>query len=344
MPDKLTPTEKRYFVDDGADRGPMTMFRVRFHPGEAKLWAQCVDRRLALWDLNAEPQEVKRKKEKYIVGELVCPHEVGWIRGFDVHPGGQHVVTGGSDRTLRLWNWQDGRPAEKPLASVKAHDGWVEAVAYSPDGSQLVTVGADALLKIWEAETLKLVESLVGHKKYACDVAFSPDGKLLLSGAEDGWVIVRDAKSHDELRRIEFGSANEQFGQNPRHSGVHRLSVSHDNRWLAAAGGENLNVYDLASGEIVAAEKLRMDVAFHPSADVLAGGDNQTKVWRYEANRLAPPEQDKKGNRKSPSGLPGKELSTIKRGDWSLGLRFSPDGQRLALGKSDGTVEMWELG
>lgn len=343
MPDKLTMIEKLFFVDDGAKRGPMTMFRVRFHPTEPKLLALCADRRVAVWDLNGEPQEIKNKKEKCVVGELLCPHEIGWVRGFDVHPQGKNVATGGSDRTLRLWKWNDGRPAEKPTQQVAAHDGWVEAVAYSPDGTQLATAGADGLVKVWDAVSLKPIQSLTGHSKYASDLTFSPDGKLLISGAEDGVVIVRDATNYSEVRRIEFGAANNQFGQQPRHSGVHRLAVSHDNRWLAVAGGEKLDVYDLSSGEIVASERLRMDVAFHPQSHLLAGGDNETKVWACEVQKFVPPEKDKDGRGKTPATIPGKVLTSIKRGDWSLGLGFSHDGRQLALGKADGTVELYDV-
>lgn len=340
---KLTKVETPYFVDDGAKRGPMTMFRVRFHPTEPKLLALCVDRRVACWDLNGEPREVKGKKEKVVVGELLCPHEIGWVRGFDVHPRGEFVATGGSDRTLRLWKWSDGRPSDQASHQVAAHDGWVEAVAFSPDGKTIATAGADALVKVWDAASLKPIQSLRGHSKYASDLAFSPDGRLLISGAEDGVVIVRDATDYAELRRIEFGSANDQFGQIPRHSGVHRLTVSHDNRWLAAAGGEKLEVYELVSGEIVASERLTMEVAFHPSADALAGGESEVKFWSFEAGKLIPPEKDKNGKPQNAKGIPGEPFAAVKRGEWSLGLQFSPDGQQVALGKADGTVEVYDV-
>jgi WD40 repeat protein len=341
---KLTRNETNYFVDDGAKRGPMTMFRVRFHPAETKLLAQCADRRLAFWNLDDDPQEVKGRKEKCVVGELVCPHEIGWVRGFDVAPDGRSLVTGGSDRTLRRWQWSGGRPDDTSSLTVeKAHDGWVESVAFAPDGRRLATAGADGIVKVWNADDLKPIASLASHAKYACDVAFSPDGKLLVSGAEDGVVIVRDANTLEEILRIEFGDANNQFGQNPKHSGVHRLAISHDSRWLAAAGGEKLELYDLAAGEVRASETLRMDVAFHPAAEVLAGGESETRVWQYEADKFAPAEKDRSGMPKPPGAIPGKAAGAIKRGEWSLGLSFSNDGKQLAVGKADGTVEFWEL-
>jgi WD40 repeat protein len=343
MPGQLTKTKKTYFVDDGAKRGPLTIFRVRFHPTKDKLLALCVDRRVACWDVNGESQTVKSKQEKCVVGELVCPHEIGWIRGFDIHPRGEFVATGGSDRTLRLWKWTDGRPDERTLHQVAAHAGWVEAVAFAPDGNTLATAGADRSVKIWSVSDLQQKHSLTGHTRYAADLAFTPDGRLLISGGEDGKLIVWDTQAWQPVRTIEFGGANDQYGQTPRHSGIHRLAVSHDSRWLAAAGGEKLEVFDLASGELVASERVGMDVVFHPTANLLVVGESEVKCWSYQAEKFAPPEIDKNGKPQNAHGIPGESLAAMKRGDWSLGLHFSADGKYLALGKADGTVDLYEL-
>lgn len=343
MASKLTKTEKTYFVDDGAKRGPMTMFRVRFHPTQPRLLALCVDRRVAVWDANGEPQSVKNKKEKCVVGELLCPHEIGWIRGFDIHPQGDFLATGGSDRTLRLWKWVDGRPSDQPLHQVAAHEGWVEAVAFSPDGRMIATAGADRAVKIWSAADLQPLRTLAGHTRYVADLAFSPDGRLLVTGGEDGKLIVWDVQSWQTARAIDFGGANDQYGQIPRHSGVHRLTISHDSRWLAAAGGEKLDVFDLATGEIVASERVTMDAAFHPSINVLIGGESELKGWTYEADKFAPPAKDKNGKPQNAKGIAGSSIAAVKRGEWSLGVHFSHDGKQLALGKADGTVELYGL-
>jgi WD40 repeat protein len=339
---KITKVEKSFLADDGQKRGPMTMSRLRFHPREPKLLAQIVDRRLALFDLDAEPVEIS-KKGKQVPGELVCPHEIGWVRGFAVHPSGEAVITGGSDRTLRLWPWADGRPAAASAVQVAAHDGWVEAVAYSRDGKLVVSVGADKKVKIWNAADLKLLETLAGHARYLADVVFTYDGQCFLTGGEDGKVIVWETASLKSLATIETGGTNNQFGQTPRHSGVHRLAISHDDRWLGVASGEALNLYDLVARAIVATEKCDMDLAFHPSANLLVAGESEVRFFNYDPAELKPPELDKNGKPAKPKAIPGKQIASVKRGDWSLGIAFSPDGKRVALGKSDGTVELHDV-
>lgn len=344
MPSKLTKVEKTFFVDDGNKRGPLTMLRVRFHPAEQKLIAASADRRVAWFDLTADADQDVKGHGKCVVGQLICPHEIGWVRSVDFRPDGKQLVTGGSDRTLRVWDWKDGRPAEQPARQVTAHDGWVEAVAFSPDGSHIATAGFDGLVKVWNAADLKLLQTLAGNERYVDDVAFFADGSRLISGGEDGRVIVWDTQSWQPLRTIDFGGANDQSGQTPRHSGVHRLAVSRDDRWLGVAGGTWTSVFDLQSGEIVAREdRINMQVAFHPMADVFAAGESEAKFWDFEADKFAPPAKDKNGKPQNPRGIPGKSFASVKRGEWSLGLRFSGDGKQVALGKANGTVELYDV-
>jgi WD40 repeat protein len=342
-PTGIKKVEKTYYATDGHDRGPLTVSRVCFHPQQAQLVAACADRRLMLFDLAAVADQEVKGRGRCVVGQLVCPHEAGWIRGVDVSPDGRWVATGGSDRTLRLWAWSDGRPADEPARQVAAHDGWVEAVAFSPDAELMATAGADGAVKLWKTDGLVPLKSLPAHRRYIADLRFSPDGRLLLSGGEDGRIVVHDARTWSELRVIEFGDANDQFGQNPRHSGVHRLALSGDSRWLAAAGGNKLELYDVESGQLTATERLNMDVAFHPRANLVAAGESEVKFWSFEPTKLIPPPADRSGKPQPPSGIPGKLLASAKRGDWSLGVGFAPDGRQVALGKADGTVEVYDV-
>ena len=92
-------------------------------------------------------------------------------------------------------------------------------------------------------------------------------------------------------------------------------------------------------GAAVAGDAVRLQAAYHPGADVLAAGGDMVKVWAYEAARFVPMAANKGGK---PS-LPGKELGTVKLGDFALGIGFSIDGSLLAMGKSSGVVEVWKV-
>ncbi len=341
MPPTRLTRLKTYHVDDGAKRGPLTMSQVRFHPTERVLLAACADRRIAVWNL--DDKEATVKNQTAVAGVLAGPHNAGWVRCLDVSPDGKWLVTGGSDRHLKLWAWAAGKPADAPTRDTEAHTGWVEAVAFAPDGKRIVTAGADSAVKVWDAATLAPVKTLTGHTGFLRDLAFAPDGSVFVSGGEDGRLLVWDATTFALLRTITFGEANDQFGQNPQLSGVHRLHVSRDGKWLAAAGGKKLLVFALATGEPVATENLDAQVAFSPTDDVLAAGSNNAKVWAYDPAKFQPGKPDKTGKPTNPGPVPGKELAQIKLGDFALGMRFSANGKLLGLGQSGGKVEVWEV-
>lgn len=341
MPASKLTKLKTCGIDDGAKRGPLTTAQVRLHPTERALVAACGDRRLAVWNL--DDAEVTTKNTAAVPGKLLCPHAAGWVRAVDFAPDGKWVVTGGSDRTLKLWAWADGKPGDKPTHDIEAHTGWVEAVAFSPDGTRVVTGGADTAVKVWDAANLKPVKTLAGHTGFVRDVAWLPDGSAFVSGAEDGKLLVWDAKTFELTRTITYGGAVEQFGQHPALSGVHRLHMSHCGKWLAAAGGKGGTLFNTESGAAVASLKEEAQVCFHPAEHLLAAGSNVVRVVAFDADKLRPGKPDKNGKEPTPPALPGKELAQIKLGDFSLGMRFSADGKLLALGRADGKVELWEV-
>lgn len=103
-------------------------------------------------------------------------------------PDGATLLTGGFDRTARLWNVADGRER----ATLEGHEGWVAAVAFSPDGSLVATGSHDQLIKIWDAAAGLELACLRGHTGNVYTVAFSPDGTTLASGSLDGTVRLWD--------------------------------------------------------------------------------------------------------------------------------------------------------
>ena len=300
MPPTKLSKWKTYHIGDGAKRGPLTMSQVRFHPTERVLFAATADRHIAVWNLDGKEATVKNLTA--VPDKLVCPHDAGWVRCMEVSPDGKWVVTGGSDRTLKLWAWAERKPADNPTHQIEAHAGWVEGVAFSPDGKGLVTVGADFAVKAWNATDLSSVKALTGHTTFLRDAAWLPDGSAFVSGAEDGKVLVWDAKKLELIRSITFGGANDQFGQNPALSGVHRLHVSREGKLVAAAGGKAVSFFDLATRSADAEDKSDAQVCFSPTDDVLAFGSNNAKVVAYDAT-MSP---GQRSTRAASSGRPAR--------------------------------------
>ena len=100
------------------------------------------------------------------------------------------VVTGSSDRTLRLWDMPgDSQPLR--------HDAAVMAAAFDATGSRIITASADKTARIWDAATATMLRELP-HNSNVDDAAFSPDNALILTLSEN-MVRVWDAAT-GELR------------------------------------------------------------------------------------------------------------------------------------------------
>jgi WD40 repeat protein len=88
-------------------------------------------------------------------------------------PDGKLVVSGSSDRTIRVW---DAREKGAAVGRYAGHTGPVKSIAFSPDGARVASGSADRTVRIWDISPIK------------------PDSVNLLedwSLREDGWVISR---------------------------------------------------------------------------------------------------------------------------------------------------------
>ena len=65
---------------------------------------------------------------------------------------GEHVVSGGDDKTVRIWSTTTGTLEQ----TLKGHTSYVWSVAFSPDGEHVVSGSSDSTVRIWAVGNVAL--------------------------------------------------------------------------------------------------------------------------------------------------------------------------------------------
>src|SRR5262249_34497551 len=101
----------------------------------------------------------------------------------------KRLVSGGQDKTVRLWDVGTG---EQVVLGI--HSDVVHTVAIY--GDRLAT-GADDGIRLWDLRSRTPLSQFPARSDGAQRLAFSPDGRYLAAGGNDGVVRIYAMKSKD---------------------------------------------------------------------------------------------------------------------------------------------------
>jgi WD40 repeat protein len=126
----------------------------------------------------------------------------------------------------------DAQTGEKRL--LGGHKAEAARTEFSPDGAYLITGGWERELICWDARTLKRAFTAFLN---GFDGRFSADGRT----------YAMDTQTGVQLHGFERAGGHREFAEDlgPR---LLSAAFSPDSRWLAAAGREQLGVWDLQAG------------------------------------------------------------------------------------------------
>ncbi len=288
---------------------------VVFHPSGRQAWSASSDGTIRCWD---------------VWGNRLGPDLRGHtdlIEAIAISPDGTRLVSGGWDRTLRLWDLQGGAAP----ACWEGHADFVAAVAFNPAGDRIASGSWDGTVGLWTlAGDCVQRYTIVTEAAIAC-VVFRPDGHWVWAGSADGYLHGWDLRTQGSDLRYQGHSDY-----------VAALAFSPDGRYFVSASTDGtLRIWDPngrplpspAHGHTAAVTA----VAISPDGSLIASGgrDGHLRFWSPQGEAIA-------------NLCPTRTLSPLMTAPAEAplpltSLAFSPNGDQILMGLSDGRVCLWDV-
>lgn len=231
-----------------------------------------------------------------------------------------------------------GEPPSEPMLRIDpgGHTGSIQRIATDKAGRWLVTASHDKTMRLWDLASGRLLSTLrppqgSGSEGKLYAVALSPDGAIVAAAgwtqfnngsmtslAQDGVNIYLFERATGRLLRRLPGLPNV----------IHRLAFSPNGRYLAATlwGNNGVRIFSPASGQLLAEDRdyggdsysAHFSDAKGETRLLTTSYDGLLRLYRFDGSRLT---------LLAKSSAPG--------GKQPYDARFSPDGQRIAVGFDD---------
>jgi WD40 repeat protein/tetratricopeptide (TPR) repeat protein len=256
------------------------------------------------------------------------------VWGVVYSPDGKLLASGSNDKTIKIW-----QPNGALVQTINAHNDAITSLSFSGDGQRLATSSLDKSVRVWQRKpnSLEFEQQpkyiLDGHADGVLSVNYSPDGQILASTSKDKTIKLWD--SNGNLVKILRG-----------HDGwVHYVSFSPDGQLIASSSEDKTIKIWRRDGTLLttltgSSEGVTF-VTFSPDSQTLASGtkDNIIKLWKRERKASSLGALPADGN--NYNFVPTRTLTGHTNAIWSL--TFSPNGQQLASGSEDNTINIWDV-
>jgi WD40 repeat protein len=254
-----------------------------------------------------------------LIGTL--PGPVDYVRSLAFSPDGKMLAAGGGppQRGGEIVVW-DTRSLQI-LKTMQGDKDCIYSIDWSPDGKLIASGSYDKMVKLWDVASGAEVRNLADHIDAVFAVAFSPDGKRLASASQDRTVKIWDVASGQRLYTL--GDATD---------GLTSLEYSSSGDQIVAAGyDKTIYVWRLGNSDsslvqsLIADEGSILALAWTPDGKTIVTSSSDGSIRFRDAATLNP-------------------FRIIDhQPDWVQALSINPDGTKLAAGRNDGSLTMYDI-
>ncbi len=280
----------------GFDNGALSLWRLKQE--ETKPWPENIGGPVTVYALspsrsllavagvaNGRPAIFVKNLDNDQMTHTLLGHDAP-IRSLAFANDNNRIVSGGDDRTIRVWNLSNPQqPEQNKLEGLSAS---VTAVAFSPDANQVLSGTADNAVRLWNLADNMPLKDFVGHAGPILGAGFAGNEPFTISA--DRSVRFWNPADGNQTRTF-----NDQ-------AGTKAYAISPDGQTLAlAADDKNIRLLQFASGQLLqtltghSAEAQVLAFAADGkrllSTAVVAGQPSEAIVWDLAVN---PPRMQEK--------------------------------------------------
>ena len=285
-----------------------------------------------LWDVGTG-DEIRRFRPD--TADITMQKNFGYptARSVEISPDEKWLLTGSSDRTAFIFDFNSGRQLKKFKGDRGSCTSCNISAIFSPDGTEIAIGNADSVF-IWDIESEKVVRTMEGRRGSYGAPVYSHDGKYIAStlysvihvwNVQTGRLIGKLGEEEKNYRDLAFNPTENTLLSGNESRIADMWKIPSRKKIMTLKG--YLNDY----GEEILGDSYMYWVAFineirlSPDGKYVAIGKtgNNARLMDFETGKLVRTFRGHKGI--------------------VISLDFSPDGKHLATGSVDGTVRIWDV-
>lgn len=244
-----------------------------------------------------------------------------------ISPDDKLIASASEDGTIRLWSVETG----EEICAFEGHTARVNSVLFSHDGRLLVSASGETfnhtpsdidrdLVMVWDIFKRERVLTLSGHKTSVHHAVFSYDDSIIASASYDGMICLWDIRSGEKITSFD-GQAKD----------IEHLDFLLDGEEIAlSSNAGDLNIWNVKTSQLVrtisTGGHARYVICHHRKNNIAAIIEHSVCVWNALTGRCL---------KRIEVHIPSREGCNS--------ISFSPDGKRIVLAASDGTVRILDV-